>query len=212
MLSIYSHTVCTFIIMCRFLYKSMDIQMQIHALCMHALLYNILHVNALIGFLQEVLKKICSWQFINCVDLWVMFISVNIRDYDLHSLLYMIVQVINGMTHLFPGPRYFPLKVKCIQLLNHLSSSSGIFIPVSSLVLDALEYKVDKEYAKSGMALNFLSALKVRNVDEIDLPEVINQYLPALSYSFLVWNLLFLPICPPFSSRTFNRLEKFLII
>lgn len=159
---------------------------------------------------KEVLKKICSWQFINCVDLWVMFISANIRDYDLHSLLYMIVQVLNGMAHLFPGPRYFPLKVKCIQWLNHLSSSSGIFIPVSSMVLDALEYKVDKEYAKSRMALNFLSALKLpkhwlksRNFQE----ECVFSVIELLSAHFAQWSYFI--SFPELATIPLIRLRKF---
>jgi nucleolar complex protein 2 len=111
---------------------------------------------------QEALKKICSWQYTNCIDLWVMFTAANIRDYDLQPLLFMVIQIINGVALLFPGPRYLPLRLKCIQWLNNLSSSSGIFIPVSSLVLDVLEYKVGKDGGKRGKAFNFLSAVKVR--------------------------------------------------
>ena len=32
-----------------------------------------------------------------------------------------------------------------IRWLNNLSSSSGVFIPVTSLVLDVLEYKIAKD-------------------------------------------------------------------
>lgn len=112
---------------------------------------------------QEALKKIYNWQYANCIDLWVKFISANIRDHDLQPLLYFIIQVISGVAHLFPGPRYFPLRLKCIQMLNQLSLSSGFFIPVSSLVLDSLEYRGSgKADARSGKAFNFSSVLKVR--------------------------------------------------
>jgi len=110
---------------------------------------------------QDALKKICSWQCANCIDLWVTFIAANIRDYDLHHVFYVIVQLINGVACLFPGPRYFPLRIKCIQWLNLLSSSSGIFIPVASFVLDVLEYKTGKDAGKQGKSFNFSSVLKV---------------------------------------------------
>ncbi|KAA8534342.1 hypothetical protein F0562_031831 [Nyssa sinensis] len=110
---------------------------------------------------KEAVKKICSWQYASCIDLWVGFISANIGDYDLQHLFYMMVQLINGVAYLFPGPRYFPLRLRCIQWLNHLSSSSRIFIPVSSLMLDVLEYKIGKEGGKPGKAFKFSSVLKL---------------------------------------------------
>ncbi|CAK7325526.1 unnamed protein product [Dovyalis caffra] len=110
---------------------------------------------------KEAVKKICSWQYANCVDLWVAFISVNIRDYDLQPLLYTIIQIINGVAVLFPGPRYMPLRVKCVQWLNTLSGSSGVFIPITSLVLDILEYKIGKESWKPGKDFSFSSAVKL---------------------------------------------------
>lgn len=113
--------------------------------------------------MQEAVKKICSWQYANCIELWVAFISVNVRDYDLQPLLYMIIQIINGVAVLFPGPRYLPLRVKCVQWLNHLSSFSGVFTPVSSLAMDVLEYKIGKVGSKPGKDFNFSSAIKVGN-------------------------------------------------
>ncbi|XP_011018775.1 PREDICTED: nucleolar complex protein 2 homolog isoform X1 [Populus euphratica] len=110
---------------------------------------------------KEAVKKICSWQYANSVDLWVAFISLNIHDYDLQPLLYTIIQIINGVAVLFPGPRYMPLRVKCIQWLNTLSESSGVFIPVTSLVLDILEYKIGKESSKPGKDFSFSSAVKL---------------------------------------------------
>lgn len=110
---------------------------------------------------KEAVKKICSWQYANCVDLWVAFISLNIHDYDLQPLLYTIIQIINGVAVLFPGPRYMPLRVKCIQWLNTLSESSGVFIPITSLVLDILEYKIGKESSKPGKDFSFSSAVKL---------------------------------------------------
>lgn len=119
--------------------------------------------SVFIVYMQEAVKKICSWQFTNCIDIWVTFISHNVCDYDLQPLIYIIIQIINGMAVLFPGPRYLPLRRKCIEWLNHLSSSSGIFIPVTTLVLDILEYKIGREGGKLGKDFNFSSTVKVRN-------------------------------------------------
>lgn len=106
--------------------------------------------------------NMCSWQYISCIDLWVTFISANIQDYDLQPLLYMIIQIINGMTLLFHGPRYIPLRVKCVQWLNHLSISSGVFIPVASLILDILECKVG-DGGNQGKSISFPSSIKVKD-------------------------------------------------
>lgn len=140
---------------------------------------------------KEAVKKICSLQYTNCIDLWVTYISHNIRDYDLQPLLYVIIQIINGMAILFPGPRYLPLRRKCIEWLNHLSSSSGIFIPVTSLVLDVLEYKVGKEGGKPGKDFNFSSAVKLpkhwlksRNFRE----ECVFSAIELLSVHFAQWS------------------------
>ena len=111
---------------------------------------------------QEAVRKICSWESVNCVDTGVRFISANIRDYDLQSLFFMTVKLINGVAHMFPGPRYLPLRLKSIKWLNLLSSSSGTFIPVASLVLDVLEYKVSGEGRKAQIAFNTTTVLKVR--------------------------------------------------
>ncbi|KAG5028608.1 hypothetical protein JHK87_012122 [Glycine soja] len=69
------------------------------------------------NILKEVVTTICSWQYINCIDLWVTFISANIHDYDLQPLLYMIVQIINEVALLFPGPRYLPLRLRSSEAL-----------------------------------------------------------------------------------------------
>lgn len=113
---------------------------------------------------QEAVEKIHSGQYTNCVDLWVNFIAANVQDCDLQPLLYTIVQVINGVAQLIIGPRYLLLRVKCIQWLNHLSRTSGIFIPIASLVLDMLEYKTTNDGEKQEQKLEAVSTVKVRNL------------------------------------------------
>lgn len=90
------------------------------------------------------------------------FIAANVQGNDLQSLLYTVIQVINGVATLFIGPRYLLLRVKCIQWLNHLSRASGIFIPIASLVLDMLEYKTTNDGEKQKKKLEAVSTVKVR--------------------------------------------------
>ncbi|KAG7565801.1 Nucleolar complex protein 2 [Arabidopsis suecica] len=110
---------------------------------------------------KEAVEKIHSGQYTNCVDLWVNFIAANVQDCDLQPLLYTIVQVINGVAQLIIGPRYLLLRVKCIQWLNHLSRTSGIFIPIASLVLDMLEYKTTNDGEKQEQKLEAVSTVKL---------------------------------------------------
>ncbi|CAN1776808.1 Protein REBELOTE [Linum perenne] len=109
---------------------------------------------------KDAVKKICSWYYVNCIDLWVEFISVNIHDYKLQPLFYTMIQIINGVVVLFPGPRYLPLRVKTVQWLNLLSSSCSTFIPVASLALDILEYKIDEKHPNSGKNFDLSSEVK----------------------------------------------------
>lgn len=140
---------------------------------------------------KEAMEKICCWQYICCIDLWLTFILTNIRDNDLQSLLFTIIQIVNGVAYLFPGPRYLPLKLKCIQWLNHLSSSSGIFIPVASFVLDVLEYKISKEGGKPGKPSDLSAVimlpkncLKSRNFQEV----CVFSAIELLSAHFACWS------------------------
>ncbi|XP_030930154.1 nucleolar complex protein 2 homolog [Quercus lobata] len=162
---------------------------------------------------KEALKKICSWQYVNCIDIWVTFIAANIRDYDLQPLLFMIIQIINGVAVLFSGPRYLPLRLKCIQWLNHLSSSSGIFIPVASLVLDVLEYNISKEGRSNEKAVNLSSAVKLpkhwlksRNFQE----ECVSSVIELLAEHFAQWSYHI--SFPELATIPLVRLKKFIEI
>ncbi|KAI3879494.1 hypothetical protein MKW92_000871 [Papaver armeniacum] len=89
---------------------------------------------------KEAKQKIVSWQYINCVDLWVKFVCANAGDDKVRQLVTSIVQIIQAVAKLFPKPQHLPLRVKCVQMLNELSSSFGRLINVASLVLDCMEY------------------------------------------------------------------------
>ncbi|KAI3902300.1 hypothetical protein MKX01_011656 [Papaver californicum] len=141
---------------------------------------------------KETMEKIYSWQYINCVDLWVKYVCANVGDNDLQLLVYLIVQIINGVAHLFSGPRHLPLRVKCIQMLNQLSSSSRDFIPVTSLVLDSLEYiGAGKPDAKSAKPFDMSFALKVPKQwlkSRLFQEECVLSAIELLSAHFAQWS------------------------
>ncbi|XP_078433122.1 noc2p family [Wolffia australiana] len=111
---------------------------------------------------KDELHLIHSWQYICSLDLWINFISRNIRNHDLHSLLHSVIQIVMGIAHLFPGRRYFPLRIKCVQMLNQLSSASSVFIPIVYLLLEMVECR-GNDNTEPGLKqiCDFSSVLKV---------------------------------------------------
>lgn len=115
--------------------------------------------------LQEDLKKIHNWQYINSINLWVKFVTVHIKDYDLQPLSSLLIKIISGVACLFSGPRHLPLRFKCVHMLNELSSATGVFIPVASMVFDCLEYKGSNgSHNTRGVFVDISSSLKVRDI------------------------------------------------
>ncbi|KAL0548943.1 hypothetical protein IC582_013420 [Cucumis melo] len=140
---------------------------------------------------KEAVQMMRSWQFINCIDLWVKFIGANFQDYDLQTLLYNVIQIINGVAVLFPGPRYLPLRIKCIKWLNYLSRSSGIFIPVASMVLDILEHIIVKEGKNPGVVFHHLSVLQLPKYwlkSQNFVEECVLSTIELLSSHFSQWS------------------------
>ena len=112
--------------------------------------------------LQEDLRKIDNWQYINCVSLWVRFLCCNYKDYNLNPLFSQVLQVIRGVAHLFPGTRYLPLRLKLVQMLNELSTCTQMFFPIPSLLFDCLEFReVSQKEQTQKTKVNFSSLLKV---------------------------------------------------
>ncbi|XP_076889450.1 protein REBELOTE-like [Bidens hawaiensis] len=139
---------------------------------------------------KEAIKTIYSWQYTRCIDLWVHFISANVNESDVQLLLYKMIQLINGVACLFPGPKYLPLRIRCVQWLNKLSSSCGVFIPVASFILDMVEYKVN-EGGKSRKSVKLASDLKLpkfwlksQNFTE----QCVNSAIELLAVHFMQWS------------------------
>jgi nucleolar complex protein 2 len=60
----------------------------------------------------------------------------------LRSLIYPLTEVILGTVRLAPFPtRHLPMRLHCVRLLQQLAAAAEVFIPTTSLLLDALEWK-----------------------------------------------------------------------
>ncbi|KAI3867495.1 hypothetical protein MKX03_032348 [Papaver bracteatum] len=160
---------------------------------------------------KEVKQKIFSWQYINCVDLWVKFVCANAGDDKDRQLMTSIVQIIQAVAKLFPKPQHLPLRVKCVQMLNELSSSFGRLIPVASLVLDCMEYMgTGKPDAESVKPFDISFALKVSKQwvnSRLFQEECVLSAIELLSAHFAQWS--YLTSFPTLAGFPLRRLKKF---
>ena len=68
---------------------------------------------------------------------------------QLRGLVYPVAQLLLAAVRLVPSPQYFPLHLRCIRALNRLARACDVYIPVSSLVLQLLQWKGFRQPAKS---------------------------------------------------------------
>jgi nucleolar complex protein 2 len=54
---------------------------------------------------------------------------------QLGPLIHPVVQIATGLLDLFSSPRMFPMHLHVIEMLNHISSRSGVYIPVSTYLM-----------------------------------------------------------------------------
>jgi nucleolar complex protein 2 len=114
-------------------------------------------------FLQEAFRKVYEWKFINSLELWTDAIRAYSSQSDFKQLAYPLTQIISGVARLVPTARYFPLRLRCVRMLNKLAASTQSFVPVSMLLLDMLEMKELNRPPTGGVgkAVDLHSILKV---------------------------------------------------
>ncbi|CAM8919429.1 unnamed protein product [Rhodiola kirilowii] len=86
-------------------------------------------------------RKVYEWKFMNCLELWTGAICAYSSEADFKPLAYPMTQILSGVARLAPTARYFPLRLRCVRMLNRIAASTETFIPVSMLLLDMLEMK-----------------------------------------------------------------------
>ena len=99
----------------------------------------------------EAMGAVYCWQFLHCLKLWVAVLTEACQSNDcegangeeqlLQSLLFPLTQVIFGTARLIPSTRFLPLRLHCVRLLQQLAAAAEVFLPTTSLLLDAFDLK-----------------------------------------------------------------------
>lgn len=154
---------------------------------------------------KEAFRKVYEWKFINCLELWTGAVCAYCSEADMKPLAYPLTQIISGVARLVPTARYFPLRLRCVRMLNRIAASTGTFIPVSMLLLDMLEMKELNRPPSGGVgkAVDLRTVLKVskptlktRAFQEACVYSVVEElaeHLAQWSYSVAFFELSFIP-------------------
>jgi nucleolar complex protein 2 len=90
-----------------------------------------LHLRTIRNSLNsEALKSVYSWQFYNCMKLWVLALT-NATTSDLVLLVHPLVQLIVGTIRLTTNIKHFPLHLKSFELLTMINQKTGQFVPAA---------------------------------------------------------------------------------
>ncbi|KAF8041037.1 hypothetical protein BT93_B3072 [Corymbia citriodora subsp. variegata] len=154
---------------------------------------------------KEAFRKVYEWKFINCLELWTGAVCAYSSEADFRPLAYPLTQIILGVARLVPTARYFPLRLRCVRMLNRIAAATATFIPVSMLLLDMLEMKELNRAATGGVgkAVDLRTILKVskptlktRAFQEACVYAVVEElaeHLAQWSYSIAFFELSFIP-------------------
>ena len=73
---------------------------------------------------QDTVKNVYSWQFYNCMKLWVLALTTASTS-DLALLVHPLVQLIVGVIRLTNHMKYFPFHSKAFELLCIINEKTG---------------------------------------------------------------------------------------
>ncbi|XP_022133977.1 nucleolar complex protein 2 homolog isoform X2 [Momordica charantia] len=170
---------------------------------------------------KEAFRKVYEWKYINCLELWTGAVCAHGSEVDFKPLAYPLTQIISGVARLVPTARYFPLRLRCIKMLNRVAASIGNFIPVSMLLLDMLEMKELNRPPTGGVgkAVDLRTILKVskptlktRAFQEACVFSVIEEladHLSQWSYSISFFELSFIPVVRLRSFCKSTKIQRF---
>ncbi|KMZ64008.1 Nucleolar complex protein-like protein [Zostera marina] len=154
---------------------------------------------------KEAYLKVYDWQFINCLELWTNVICTYNSDADIHHLAYPLTQIIFGVARLVPTARYLPIRLQCARMLNRIGFSTSMFLPVSALLLDVLEFKeLSEPPVGPGKGVDLLTrklvgkpTLKTRAFQEaciLSIVDLLAEHFAQWSYSVCFFELSFITI------------------
>ncbi|KAK8916008.1 hypothetical protein KSP39_PZI022730 [Platanthera zijinensis] len=166
-------------------------------------------------------QKVYDWQFIFCLELWTKVISTYSSEADFGPLAYPLTQIIYGVATLVPTARYFPLRLRCIRMMNCIAGATERFIPVSSLLLDMLEMKVLSSCPTGGVgkAVDMQcvkkldkQTLKTRSFQEVciySIVEELAEHFAQWSYSIAFFELSFITLVRLRSFCKSTKVDRF---
>uniref|UniRef100_A0A0E0R0W1 Nucleolar complex protein 2 homolog n=1 Tax=Oryza rufipogon TaxID=4529 RepID=A0A0E0R0W1_ORYRU len=178
--------------------------------------------------MEKSYQKVYDWQYIFCLELWTSVVCGCSSEEDLRPLAYPLTQIIHGVACLVPSARYFPVRLRCVKMLNRIAEATGTFIPVSSLLLDMLEMKeLGGKPDAVGKAVNLFSVkqvdkktVKTRAFQEACIFSAVDElakHLAQWSYSIAFFEMSFLTLvrlqnfCKTVKADRFRREIKDLI-
>ncbi|KAG8092111.1 hypothetical protein GUJ93_ZPchr0012g20636 [Zizania palustris] len=178
--------------------------------------------------MEKSYQKVYDWQYIFCLELWTSVVCGCSSEEDFRPLAYPLTQIIHGVACLVPSARYFPVRLRCVKMLNCIAEATGTFIPVSSLLFDMLEMKeLGGKPDGVGKAVNLFSVkqvdkktVKTRAFQEACIYSVVDElakHLAQWSYSIAFTEMSFLPLlrlrsfCKTVKADRFRREMKDLI-
>lgn len=155
---------------------------------------------------KESFLKVYQWKYIHCLELWTAAICAYSSEPEFRPLAYPLTQIISGAARLVPTARYFPLRLRCIKMLNRIAASTNSFVPVSSLLLDMLEIKELRRPPTGGVgkAIDFRTVLRVSKLTlktrafqeacVFSVVEELAEHLAQWSYSVGFFELSSVPV------------------
>ncbi|XP_010536116.1 PREDICTED: nucleolar complex protein 2 homolog [Tarenaya hassleriana] len=170
---------------------------------------------------KEAFRKVYEWKYVNCLELWTGAVCASSLQSELRPVAYPLAQVISGVARLVPTARYFPLRLRCVRMLNRIAASTGTFIPVSMLLLDMLEMKELNRPPTGGVgkSVDIRTMLKVskptvktRAFQEACVYSVVEElaeHLAQWSYSVAFFELSFIPTVRLRSFCKATKAERF---
>ncbi len=157
--------------------------------------------NSITNNQKESYKTVYNWQYVHSLDFWSCVLSEHCnpikeaeigKESQLRSLIYPLVQVTLGAMRLIPTSTYFPLRFHMIRSLLRLSRATGTYIPLASVLLEALNSAEMKKPPKPSTlkSLDFASNYKAQKSylrTRVYQDGVGEQVCELMSEFFLLW-------------------------
>jgi len=95
--------------------------------------------NTIANLSQATIQQVYNWQFFNSLQIWMKLITHYPREVELQPLHYPIIQMLFGVVKLHNSPKYLPLKLSCVRLLNEFAERSETFVNALPLLSEVMK-------------------------------------------------------------------------